>query len=73
MNKKQKKKKKKRLKKFVVPALTNKPEDIIKKQQKLIEELMERVGRLEGNVSAMQGELAVVRNIAKHSCLASTR
>ena len=34
---------------------------------------MERVRRLEGNVSAMQGELAVVRNIAKHSCLASTR
>ena len=42
---------------------TNKSEDIIKKQQKIIEELMERVGCLEGTVSAMEGELAVVRNV----------
>ena len=42
---------------------TNKSEDIIKKQQKIIEELMERVGRLEGTVSAMEGELAVIRNV----------
>ena len=42
---------------------TNKSEDIIKKQQKIIEELMERVRRLEGTVSAMEGELAVVRNV----------
>ena len=41
----------------------NKSEDIIKKQQKIIEELMERVGRLEGTVSVMEGELAVIRNI----------
>ena len=34
---------------------------------------MERVGRLEGTVSAMEGELAVIRNVAKHSPLASTR
>ena len=40
---------------------TNKSEDIIKKQQKIIEELMERVRRSEGTVSAMEGELAVVR------------
>ena len=44
---------------------TNKFEDIIKKQQKIIEELMERVGEglLEGTVSALEGELAVVRNV----------
>ena len=42
---------------------TNKSEDIIKKQQKIIEELMERVRRSEGTVSAMKGELAVVRNV----------
>ena len=42
---------------------TNKSEDIIKKQQKIIEELMERVDRLEGTVSAMEGELAVIRNM----------
>ena len=40
---------------------TNKSEDIIKKQQKIIEELMDRVGRLEGTASAMQGELPVIR------------
>ena len=42
---------------------TNKSEDIIKKQQKIIEELMERVRRSEGTVSAMKGELAIVRNV----------
>ena len=42
---------------------TNRSEDIIKKQQKIIEELMERAGCLEGTVSAMEGELAVIRNI----------
>ena len=42
---------------------TNKSKEIIKKQQKIIEELMERVGRLEGTVSAMEGELAVIRNV----------
>ena len=42
---------------------TSKSEDIIKKQQKIIEALMERVDRLEGTVSAMEGELAVIRNM----------
>ena len=42
---------------------TNKSEDIIRKQQKIIEELMERVRRLEGTVSAMEGELAVAQNV----------
>ena len=42
---------------------TNKSEDIIKKQLKIIEERMERVSRLEGTVSAIEGELAVVRNV----------
>ena len=42
---------------------TNKSEDIIKKQHKIIEKLMERVGHLEGTVSVMEGELAVIRNI----------
>ena len=42
---------------------TNKSDDIIKKQQKIIEELMEGVVRLEGTVSAMEDELAVVRNV----------
>ena len=41
----------------------NKSKDIIKKQQKIIEELMERVSRLEGTASAMEGKLAVVRNV----------
>ena len=41
----------------------NKSNDIIEKQQKIIEELMEGVGRLEGTVSAMEGELAVIRNV----------
>ena len=40
---------------------TNKSEDIIKKQQKIIEELMEKVCRLEETV--LEGELAVVRNV----------
>ena len=40
-----------------------KSKDIVKKQQKIIEELMERVGHLEGSVSAMEGELAVIRNV----------
>ena len=42
---------------------TNRSEDIIKKQQKIMEELMERADCLEGTVSAMEGELAVIRNI----------
>ena len=42
---------------------TNKSDDIIKKQQKIIEELMEGVVRLEGTVSAMEDELAVVRSV----------
>ena len=42
---------------------TNKSKYIIKKQQKIIEELIERVSRLEGTVSVMEGELAVVRNV----------
>ena len=37
----------------------NKSKDIVK----IVEELMERVGRLEGTVSAMEGELAVIRNV----------
>ena len=41
----------------------HKSEDIIEKQQKIVEELMERVGRVEGTVSAMEGELAVIRNV----------
>ena len=40
-----------------------KDSNIIKKQQKIIEELLDRLGRLEGTVSAMEGELAVVRNV----------
>ena len=40
-----------------------KESDIIQKQQKIIEELLNRLGRLEGTVSAMEGELAVVRNV----------
>ena len=49
---------------------TNKSEDIIKKQQKIIEELIERVGRLEATVSVMEGELAVVHcTKRKHSSL----
>ena len=42
---------------------TNKSKDIIKKRQKIIEELMKRVGRLEGTISVIEGELAVVRNV----------
>ena len=34
---------------------------IIQKQQKIIEELLDRLGRLERTVSAMKGELAFVR------------
>ena len=50
--------------------LTNKSEDITKKQQKIIEELIERVGRLEAAVSVMEGELAVVHcTKRKHSSL----
>ena len=40
-----------------------KSEDFIEKQLKIIEELMERVYRLEETVSAMEGELAVVRKV----------
>ena len=43
-----------------------KESNIIKKQQKIIEELLDRLERLEGTVSAMEGELAVVRNIYKN-------
>ena len=39
---------------------TKKSEDFIQKQQKILEELVERVDRLEGTVSAMESELAVV-------------
>ena len=42
---------------------TNKCKDIIKKQQ-IKEELTERVGLLERTVSAMEGELAVVRRLS---------
>ena len=37
--------------------------NVIEKQQKIIEELLDRLGRLEGTVSAMEGELAVVKNV----------
>ena len=40
-----------------------KESNIIKKQQKTIEELLDRLGRLRGTVSAMEGELAVARNV----------
>ena len=40
-----------------------KQSNIIKKQQKNIEELLDRLGRLEGTVAAMEGELAVIRNV----------
>ena len=39
---------------------TNKSEDFIQKQQKIMEELIEKVDRLEGTISAMEGEHAVV-------------
>ena len=39
-----------------------KESNMTKKQQKIIEELLDRLRRLEGIVSAMEGELAVVRN-----------
>ena len=39
---------------------TNKSEDFIQKQQKIMEELIEKVDRLEGTISTMEGELAVV-------------
>ena len=48
---------------------TNKSKYIIKKQQKIIEELIERVSRLEGTVSVMEGELAVVRNLQNVNAL----
>ena len=49
---------------------TNKSEDITKKQQKIIEKLIERVGRLEATVSVMEVELAVVHcTKSKHSSL----
>ena len=41
----------------------NKSKDIIKKQQKIMEKLMQRLGRLEVTVSAMEGERAIVRNV----------
>ena len=40
-----------------------KESNLIQKQQKTIEELLDRLGRLEATVSAMEGELAVVRNV----------
>ena len=48
---------------------TNKSEYIIKKQQQIIEELIERVSRLEGTVSVIEGELAVVRNVRNVNAL----
>ena len=40
-----------------------KESNLIQKQQKTIEELLDRLGSLEATVSAMEGELAVVRNV----------
>ena len=40
-----------------------KESNLIQKQQKTIEELLDRLGRVEATVSAMEGELAVVRNV----------
>ena len=37
--------------------------NLIQKQQKTIQELLDRLGRLEVTISAMEGELAVVRNV----------
>ena len=37
--------------------------NLIQKQEKTIEEFLDRLGRLEATVSAMEGELAVVRNV----------
>ena len=42
---------------------TNKSEDFVHKQQKIVEELMERVDHLEGTASAMEGELTIVRDV----------
>ena len=39
-----------------------KESNLIQKQEKTIEELLDRLGRLEATLSAMEGELAVVRN-----------
>ena len=39
-----------------------KESNLIQKQQKIIEKLSDRLGRPEGTVSAMKGELAVVRD-----------
>ena len=41
-----------------------KESNIIQKQQKIIEEFLDRLGRHEGTVSAMEGELAFVRNVS---------
>ena len=40
-----------------------KESNLIQKQQKTIEELLDRLGSLEATVSAMEGELTVVRNV----------
>ena len=37
--------------------------NLIQKQQKTTEELLDRLGRLEATVSAMEGELAAVRTV----------
>ena len=44
-------------------ASDTKESNLIQKQQKIIEELLDRLERLEGTVSAMEWELAVVRNV----------
>ena len=44
-------------------ASNAKESNLIRKQQKIIEELLDRLERLEGTVSAIGGELAVARNI----------
>ena len=40
-----------------------KESNLIQKQQKTFEELLDRLGRLKATVSAMEGELAIVRNV----------
>ena len=40
-----------------------KESNLIQKQEKITEELLDRLERLEGTVSIMEGELAVVRNV----------
>ena len=42
---------------------TNKSENFIQKQQKIIEELTEKLDHLKETISTMEGELTVVRNV----------